>query len=108
MTSPLDTIVYLIEDGKIVETSIRDCSGYIDITTTPLGVAPRYHTRDNELWTWGVQGNFPKKVKEFATEEEAQTALEETFVIDFWECVDICAYKFREQAEKVLAESEEE
>lgn len=37
--SKLDQIVFIIEDGKIIETSIRD-SGltYIEETTTPYGV----------------------------------------------------------------------
>lgn len=43
--SKLDQVVFLIEDGKIKESAIRDLTGYIDTTTTPKGVAPRFHIR---------------------------------------------------------------
>ena len=44
--SKLDQVVFLVENGQIIESKIRDLSGYIDETTTPRGVGPRYHTRD--------------------------------------------------------------
>jgi hypothetical protein len=105
--SKIDQVVYLIEDGKIIESSIRDLSGYIDETTTPRGVGPRYHTRGNELWTWGHQGNNPRIVSAYDTEAEAEEALEDTFAHDFWNCADILAFTTREDAEKWLAENAE-
>lgn len=105
--SKLDQVVYIIEEGKVVESAIRDMDGYIDETTTPRGVGPRFHTRGNELWTWGHQGNFPKMVQAFDTEEDAEEALEETFYQDFWNCPEICAFTNREDAEKALREMTE-
>lgn len=98
---PLDTKVFVIQDGTVVETTIGDCSGYIEMTTTPLGVAPCYHTRGNELWTWGHQGNFPRKVGEFETDEEAEIELELFHCFDFWKS-DILAFERREHAERAL------
>jgi hypothetical protein len=102
--SKLDETVFVIENDEIVECKISDLDGYIDITTTPRGVAPRLHLRDNELWSWGVQGNSPYKIREFETEEQAQEALEDRFADDFWECYSITAFSTREAAEKCLAE----
>lgn len=106
--SPLDETVYIVEDGEIVETTIRNCDyDYIDKTTTPRGVAPRYHVRGTDLWTWGVQGNFPTKVRSYETEAEAQAALEKTFVDDFWACDAICSFTDREAAEQFLEDEGE-
>lgn len=104
--SKLDTIVYLIENGAVVESSIRDLSNYIDETTTPHGIAPRYHTRGTELWTWGHQGNDPHMVCAYDTEAEAEEALEDTFAHDFWNCAGILAFPNRADAEKFLRDGE--
>lgn len=102
--SKLDTTVYLVEAGQITETTIRMCGGYIDVTTTPRGVAPRMHVRGSELWTWGYQGNFPKLVRTYDTEGEAREALEETFLRDFWNASDILAFTTREAAEQFVTD----
>lgn len=99
----LDQIVYCIKNGAVVESRIRDLSGYIDETTTPLGVAPRYHVRGNELWTWGTGGNNPRRVQCCATEQEAQEALDETFYQDFLRS-DIVAFPTPEEASLYLSE----
>lgn len=100
--SKLDQVVFLVEDGDIVDSKIRDLDGYIDYTTTPKGVLPRYHVRGTELWTWGVGGNNPRMIRDFDTEAEAQEALEDTFYQDFWNCSDFLAFSTREQAETFL------
>lgn len=102
---PLDRIVYVLDGFKIIEAPIRDFSGYIDETTTPHGVAPRYHVRGNELWTWGHQGNFPRRISIHDTEEEAELELEETFACDFWNAYDTCAFPDRESAEAALEQA---
>lgn len=104
--SKLDTIVYLIENGAVVESSIRNLDGYIDETTTPHGIAPRFHTRGTELWTWGHNGNDPHRVDTYDTKAEAEEALEDTFYYDFWNCDSILAFKTRAEAEQFLAEGE--
>lgn len=102
--SKLDQVVYVIEDGKIIESRIRDLDGYIEETTTPRGVGPRYHVRENELWTWGHQGSLPALIRAYDTEAEAQEALEDSFADDFWRCSEILAFATREAAEAALAE----
>lgn len=44
--SNLDQIVFLVQDGQIIESPIRALHGFIDETTTPAGVGPRLHLRD--------------------------------------------------------------
>lgn len=105
--SALNQTVYLVQNGQVIETTIGECDGYIDETTTPNGVAPRLHVRGKNVWTWGHGGNFPNLVREFDTEEEARAALEDTFVYDFWKCPDILAFKTREAAEKLVREIRE-
>jgi hypothetical protein len=107
-TSKLDTIVYFIEDGQVKSDTIRSFDGYIDVTTTPHGVAPRNHVRGNELWTWGHAGNFPKMISRHETEAEAQAALEEGFVYDFWHQQDFMVFATAAEAERALASQTED
>jgi len=104
--SKLDQVVFVIENDQIVESTIRDLSGYIDETTTPAGVAPRFHVRGTELWTWGKNGNNPRCVNKYDSAEEAEDALEDTFLYDFWNCSEILAFTVRADAEKFMKEGE--
>lgn len=106
-TSPLNTTVFVVENGQIIEAPISTFSGFIDETTTPRGASARMHVRGTELWTWGYAGNFPRMVEAFETEEEAHLALEKTFVFDFWNCSEILAFPDRAGAEKFLADNAE-
>lgn len=139
-TSPLDRPVFVVRDGIIIETTPRAESGYIDETTTPNGVGPRFHLRrgvrfvvdgkefsaqrdardyaaeisepvqeepTHELWSWGLSGQCPVLVAAFDSEAEAQIALDETFLYDFWHCDRIEAYPTREAAEAAMADSQE-
>jgi len=104
--SKIDQVVFTIEAGWVVESAIRDLSGYIDETTTPHGVAPRLHVRGTELWTWGHAGNFPKLVRAYDTEAEAVEALEDSFAYDFWNSPNILAFNNRADAEAFIAAQE--
>jgi hypothetical protein len=103
--SKLDQIVYLIDNGKIIESTIRALDGYIDETTTPHGIAPRFHVRGTELWTWGHAGNFPRMVSSHDTEAEAIEALEDSFAYDFWQSNDFDAFTTREDAEASIKDN---
>ena len=100
-----DQIVFVVVDGKIIEGPIRSFDGYIDDTSTPHGVAPRYHVRGTELWTWGFGGNNPRMIRAYDTEAAAIEALENSFAHDFWECSDINSYVTREAAEEFLGQN---
>jgi hypothetical protein len=106
--SKLDQVVFVVENGTIIESRIRDLSGYIDETTTPHGVAPRFHVRGTELWTWGHQGNNPQVVSAYETVAEAEEALEDTFAHDFWNCPTILAFSARAGAEDFLTDEQQE
>ena len=93
--SKINQVVYIIEEGRVVESAIRDLSGFIDETTTPQGIAPRFHVRGTELWTWGHQGNAPHLISAYDTEAEAIEALEDSFAHDFWNCNEILAFTTR-------------
>lgn len=105
MNSPMKQIVFVIEGGEIVEGPIDSFYGFIDTTTTPEGVAPRYHVRGTELWTWGHMGNFPRMLYDHGTAEAAQTALEETFVYDFFSNLHLLAFRTKPEAEQFLLEN---
>lgn len=69
-----DTIViYLDTDGKYELTTFQDfCEMFAEETTTPNGVEPKLHIRDEtEIWTWGYQGNNPIQIHNCKTPEEA-------------------------------------
>lgn len=101
--SKLDQVVFLIEGGEIIESKIRDLDGFIDETTTPHGVAPRFHVRENQLWMWGYAGNNPRMVREFDTEAEAVEAMEDHQATDFWNS-DILSFNTREEARAFILE----
>ena len=61
--SPLDQTVYVVQGGKLVQTTPRQCENWMDETTTPHGIGPRLHLRGNEVWTWGVGGNNPRMLR---------------------------------------------
>lgn len=99
----LATKIFVIEKGKIEETTIGEMDGYIDQTTTPYGIGPRFHVRGTEVWTWGHNGNCPALVEAFETEAEAEARIEEFAVIDFWNCSEFLVFRSRDKAEKFLA-----
>lgn len=83
----LQATVYLIDENGVYPTTYKD---YLreygaDETTTPKGVAPRYHIREKEdedgnpvfqIWTWGVGGNNPRYTREqYDNEDDAELAL---------------------------------
>ena len=125
----LEEKVYRIFDGKIEEITYKELlRDHADETTTPNGVAPRFHIRLNDeaaqaehdngnrsaeiaggyqLWSWGTGGNNPFFTgKDFDTEAEAELALYDTFVYDL-EKSD-CSWSFyKSQLEEILKEMEE-
>lgn len=107
--SKLDQVVFIIDNGQIVETPIRALDGYVEETTTPRGVAPVYHIRENELWSWGHAGNFPRMIRAYDSEAEAIEALEDSFAHDFWNSeVSALAFTTRADAEEFLADNQDD
>lgn len=73
-----DQTVYTVgEDTKISSHTLRDlCEEKAETTTTPEGVGPKMHIRnDTELWTWGTGGNDRHLLYRFQTAKEAEHAL---------------------------------
>ena len=102
----LDKIVFVITDGQIFRSAIRDLDGYIETTTTPRGNGPTFHVRGTDLWTWGRNGNAPRRVSSHETEAEAIEALEETFYDDFMNSTEISWFYTRDAAEQFLSTAE--
>jgi len=86
-----ETRIFVIENGAIEETNLYDFVNIsIDETTSPNGVAPRIHVRENEeegtfeIWTWGILGNNPKFITSLETEEMADDwCFNDTYESDF-------------------------
>jgi hypothetical protein len=80
-------VVYFIDQDGEISSSPRNelIRRYAEETTTPLGVDTKYHLRENELWSWGVQGNFPKMVAIYESKDQAEEALWVTFEHDFFD-----------------------
>jgi len=109
----LDKIVYWVSpEGEIEQGTFRSLvEQYIDETTTPRGVAPRYHRRGREIWSWGPGGNFPHRAAIFDSEEEAEIGLWANHIYDYETAHDSpIAYDTIEEArhERALWEAEEE
>lgn len=76
--------VYIINyKGEVEEMTYADYLNefWSDETTSPNGIANRIHIRENEeegtfeTWTWGVNGNHPRFLESFETEEEAEVSI---------------------------------
>jgi len=83
--------VYTVDcaSKKIIEHTLRDlCLEHAEETTTPHGIGKTYHTRGNELWTWGYCGNNPKIVETFDSDEEAEHAAMLSYLFDMEQHVD--------------------
>ena len=107
--------VYIIENGAIKEVDYHDLVlQYAETTTTPRGIEPKYHVREEEVikyeaWTWGQGGNFPRKIKIFDTKEAAEEWIFELALIDFDEHSDPPEiYQTEQEAQEFLKSLEEE
>lgn len=77
------------ETGEVEEGTFKEViqDYFRDETTSPRGVEPRLHIRQNDegkytIWTWGVRGNNPREYddREYDNEEDAQTRLWEFWI----------------------------
>ena len=83
--SKLDQVVFLVETGQIIESKIRDLSGYIDETTTPRGVGPTYHTREYPKFTIDSEdfGNR-EDAEQYAADKELTEEVVEGTSYELW------------------------
>lgn len=103
--------VFTVNDNlEIVEHVLGElCRAYADYASTPHGMAPRYHTRGRELWTWGAGGNAPELVSECKNKAEAEHWLLLFFKSNLQNACDGPAvFDTREEAEEWLREYLEE
>ena len=98
--------VFTLVEGKVVGYSLKDlCLHYAETTTSPEGVSTTFHTRGNELWTWGAAGNNPSLFIAFDSEDEAEHALLLSFRFDLQNGVDNpVLYDTWEEARQALDE----
>lgn len=102
------THVFIVDGTTIVETNLYALAmRHVEETTTPMGVGPRYHKRyaDDgtvEVWTWGHQGSFPKRVEGDLSEAEADELLFEFATYDL-NRADAAWFFSREEAEELIA-----
>lgn len=96
-----------LEFGEVLPRVLKSlCEETAVHTTTPKGVAPSYHVRGHELWTWGYGGNCPHMIESFASKKEAEHALLMTFLYDLKGQGCLFFYT-REEAQKAMEEWKE-
>jgi hypothetical protein len=125
----LTTTCFTVQDGKIVEGTLADFTCFIESTTRPTGVGYKYYvttvTRDverdtdqvdedgdvitetveDDVWVlakWATWGGPQVVVREFESEEEANTAAEETYVHDILNNPEISIHFCEEDAKADL------
>jgi hypothetical protein len=85
----MNNTVYIIKNnGQIEQVIYKELVlSFLETTTTPHGVAPRLHIREAgskfEGWTWGYQGNLPKRIQTFDTMKEAEEWIFQCAELDF-------------------------
>lgn len=100
-----ETVWTLDDTGTVHAHTLADlCRQHCDHTTTPEGIAPTFHTRDNELWTWGTGGNNPRKVAAFDTEKEAGHALLLSHLFDLENRLNVAVFYRLEDAQSEAAD----
>lgn len=144
----MNTIYIINAEGQIEQINYNELVWqFVDMTTTPRGVAPRFHVREEiwfkvegnlfekksdaedavaeshsesednhvpqieevtrfEGWTWGHQGNFPKQIQVFDTQEEADEWLFKGAEMDFQnDCNAPLTFKTQAEAEEWVKEN---
>ena len=67
---------YTVNNLKIRRVTESDFAfQYCEVTTAPIGVSNTIHLRGKELWTWGCQGRYQRRIFAYDTLKEASTAL---------------------------------
>lgn len=128
----LATTCYTIANGAIVEGTLTDFDGYIETSPRPQGVGKKFYattfSRDIkretgaldsdgepitefarvDVWAlayWATWAGPEVVVQEYATEEEADAAAEQTYVYDILNNSEISIYLDRASAEEDLADA---
>lgn len=98
---------------EIEKTNLYDfVMSFADKTTSPRGVEPRLHIRQNEddntfeVWNWGVRGQNLREIGSGLTEEEAiDWIYSSVYCTDFQNCSESTIYfESEEEAKNDLAE----
>jgi hypothetical protein len=65
--------VFTIEGGSIVQHVLSElCRAYADETTTPIGIAPRYHTRECIGWIYDENWYSSKELADEAKADDLE------------------------------------
>jgi hypothetical protein len=122
----LSTPCYFVENGEVKESTLESFDRYIETTTRPAGVGPKYYAttvsrpRDavydaddnliepagySDVWAlayWATWGGPERVIQEFATEEEAVAAAEALYVQEILDNGEMAIYLDRQGAENEL------
>jgi hypothetical protein len=81
-----------------------------DCTTTPMGIGPKIHLRNLEIWSWGPKGNTPYRIGICENLEDAENEIARYRYNDFKEpgSLDIPWFWTKEQAQEWIDELKEE
>ena len=108
----LATTCFTVQDGKIIEGTLSDFTCFIESTTRPTGVGYKYYstTVEGDVWAlvkWATWSGPEVIVQEFDSEQEANTAAEETYVQDILNNSEMQIHLDRGAAERELADFNE-
>lgn len=120
MNTTLKTACFTIDNGQVVEGALADFSSFIEQTTRPNGVGPKYYATtvtlavdhdeenqpvENDVWVlakWATWGGPQVVVRELENEKEAREAAEETYVYDILHNSEFVIHLDRSGAEQEL------
>lgn len=111
-TTTLSSACFTVQNGAVVDGTLRDFDSFIERTTRPTGVGPKYYattiSRDGaDVWVlakWATWGGPQVVVREFESEADALAAAEETYVSDILGNSEISIWLDRASAEQELAD----
>ena len=103
----LNTPCFTVQDGRITKGTLNDFHSFIEETTRPTGVGPKYYaTTHGDVWVlakWATWGGPEVVVQEFDSEDAAKAAAEETYVYDILKNSEMAIHLDRAGAEQELS-----
>lgn len=107
--SKLNQTVWIIQGGRVVETTYADLIGYIDTTTRPTGVGPSHYVCQDDDGRWcvahWVTSNGPEHIfGRYDSEADAVATIEAIWIDQIQHSDEVVVYSHKALAEAVLAE----
>lgn len=107
MEMTLQTTCFWVEYGRVFEGVLGDLDHFIEMTTRPTGIGPKYYVKamPGNTWAlakWATSGGPERIIRRFDSEDDAKAAAEETYVFDIINNHEVTVHLDRESAEAHL------